>query len=347
MSRSRDFGAAASSLAAPSSANNGYAYVVDTTQSSGWNLSPYNNFNWLINGAADHWQRGTTWTADLKFIADRWFWCDTSGGGQSTDVPAGQGFKYSMSFSNSATGHYPRLDYYMHSDDAAFLAGKVVTFSFWAKNGGGTAQFSFEHQYPTTANNFGGAVNNLGGATLASTNNFSTLWQKYSVTFTVDSSAATQGLLLHIFRTTESASTTLATGFKLELGSVATSFIRNGGDRNGELLKCQAYYQRIGGETGYQKIGWGLVIATNSVQAIYFPSVSFRVAPTATPDFSNLGFYNYTANYPVTGISYDQSTTRSVSVNLTTAGSPTLGTVGHWQCQGSLAGYFALSAEVR
>ena len=347
MSRSRDFGAAAGSLAAPSSSYNGYAHVVDTTQSSGWNLSPYNNFNWLINGAADHWQRGTTWTADLKFIADRWFWCDTSGGGQSTDVPSGQGFKYSMSFSNSATGHYPRIDYYMHSDDAIFLAGKVVTLSFWAKNVSGTAGFYQEQQIPTTANTFSGAVNNLGGATFASPGNFSTSWQKYSTTFTVDATAATNGLLVHVFRDLSSASSTLITGLKMELGPVATPFTRNGGDRNGELLKCYTYYQRKTVNTSFARFASGQTNTTTTSYPIINMVVPLRSAPISTPEFSNLGLWDGTSVLAVTNLTVAESSPFAITCVATVASGLTINRPTDLLANNSTGAYIAFSAEVR
>lgn len=276
MSRSRDFGSAAGSLAAPSSANNGYSYVVDTTQASGWNVAPNTNPNWLINGGAEIWQRGTTWTADNKFIADRWFWSDTSVGGQSSDVPSGQGFSSSMYFAHTATGHYPRIDYYMPSEEAIFLAGKTVTMSFWAKNNSaGTAGFYGEQQIPTSANVFGGGVNNLGGPTFAAPSSFSTSWQKYTWTFVVNATAATNGLLLHVFRDTSSASSTLVTGLKLELGSVATPFVRYGQNYTGEFIACQRYFQLMP-PTYVQALSAG------SAGFNWYPSIPMRTTPALT-----------------------------------------------------------------
>jgi hypothetical protein len=274
MTRSRDFGAAASSLAAPSSANNGYNHVVDTTQASGWNFSPDANFNWFINGAADYWQRATTWTADNKFLADRWYWTGTNGGGRSTDVPDNQGFKYSMSFAGLANV-YPRVSYMIHSDDAAFLAGKTVTISFWAKNVSGSAVFYGEYQIPSTANTFQSTVNGGGSKTFAGAGAMSTSWQYYTWTFTFLSTIATQGVTINMVRDTASASSTLITGFKMELGSVATPFTRNGGDVAGELIKCQRYYQVLPTSI--------LLRGNSSSSATYewFPPVTMRRAPTA------------------------------------------------------------------
>jgi hypothetical protein len=157
--------------------------------------------NYFINGGMDFWQRGTSFSGSsgsVLNLADRWKSYDISSTSRSTDVPTGQGFQYSISFSAAAGGSYPRLQYRMPSEEAAFLAGKTVTFSFWAKNGAGTAMFFAEQQIPTTANAFDGATNNLGGSTFATSGNFSTSWQKYTWTTTVHSTTATNGMTFHI-----------------------------------------------------------------------------------------------------------------------------------------------------
>jgi hypothetical protein len=210
--------------------------------------------NYFINGGMDFWQRGTTFTGSsgsVLNLADRWKSYDISSTSRSTDVPTGQGFQYSISFSAAAGGSYPRLQYRMPSEEAVFLAGKTVTFSFWAKNGGGTATFFAEQQIPTTANSFDGNTTNLGGTTFATSGNFSTSWQKYTWTTTVHSTTATNGMTFHLVRDPSSASTTLITGLKMELGNQATPFTRAGLNIAGELAACQRYYYRIYAEHTY------------------------------------------------------------------------------------------------
>ena len=283
MSRSRDFGSAAGSLAAPSSSYNGYAHVVDTTQSSGWNLSPYNNFNWFVNGGLDYWQRGTTFVADSKFIADRWYLTGaTTGGGQSTDVPTNQGLTYSLSLVATTGSNYPRMAYYMPANEAAFLATKTVTLSFWAKSVSGTSILYVEQQTPTSANVFNVAANGWGSKLMWNSGSPVTSWQYYTWTFVVNAAAATNGLTINFVRGTDSGSSTLFAGMKLELGSVATPFSRSGYDLQGELQKCQRYYHstlQYNNGPEWTGIGYGnYQIAGKSM----FP-VTMRTTPTITP----------------------------------------------------------------
>jgi hypothetical protein len=258
--------------------------------------------NYFINGGMDFWQRGTTFTGSsgsVLNLADRWKSYDISSTSRSTDVPTGQGFQYSISFSAAAGGSYPRLQYRMHSEDAVFLAGKTVTFSFWAKNGGGTAMFFAEQQIPTTANSFDGNTTNLGGATFATSGNFSTSWQKYTWTTTVHSTTATNGMTFHLVRDPSSASTTLITGLKMELGNQATPFTRAGGTLAGELAACQRYFVRYSqnsaiGNTMYFASG-NAISTTRAMVSIPVP-VNLRTIPSLSKT-SGVALYNQGSNY--------------------------------------------------
>jgi hypothetical protein len=256
--------------------------------------------NYFINGGMDFWQRGTTFTGSsgsVLNLADRWKSYDISSTSRSTDVPTGQGFQYSISFSAAAGGSYPRLQYRMHSEDAVFLAGKTVTFSFWAKNGAGTASFFSEQQIPTTANAFDGATTNLGGSTFAISGNFSTSWQKYTWTTTVHSTTATNGMTFHLVRDPSSASTTLITGLKMELGNQATPFTRAGLTLAGELAECQRYYEKsfpvdVTPSNGLFYAGGLATIMYSDLWALEGLTIPFKVAKRTTP---SIVFYGATS----------------------------------------------------
>ena len=267
--------------------------------------------NYFINGGMDFWQRGTTFSGANSSsinLADRWKSYDISSTSRSTDVPDGQGFQYSISFSAPITVSYPRLQYRMPSEEAAFLAGKTVTFSFWAKNGGGTANLFVEQQVPSSPNAFDGATNNLGGITLATTGNFSTSWQKYTWTTTVHPTTATNGMTFHIVRPPSSASTTLITGLKMELGNQATPFTRAGDTLAGEFIACQRYYQVLGALYGY-------ALSSDAIQGIVASS-PMRGNPSITLTTST----PY-AESPI-------NVTARNGVNSTTVGSPDVNKYG-------------------
>ena len=304
--------------------------------------------NYFINGGMDFWQRGTTFTGSSGsqvYLADRWKSYDISSTSRSTDVPTGQGFQYSISFSAAAGGSYPRLQYRMPSEEAAFLAGKTVTFSFWAKNGAGTAMFFAEQQIPTTANAFDGATTNLGGSTFATSGNFSTSWQKYTWTTTVHSTTATNGMTFHLVRDPSSASTTLITGLKMELGNQATPFTRAGGTLAGELAACHRYYIKKSPtiSDGYYAVM--MVVNTTSTAMTNFtlPAV-MRTRPTVA--FSGLSFlYGAGSNIAISSInSYSDQLSGSLGMYLNLASASTLGSTGF--IYGSNSSYIEFSAEL-
>ena len=274
--------------------------------------------NYFINGGMDFWQRGTSFSGSsgsVLNLADRWKSYDISSTSRSTDVPAGQGFQYSISFSAAAGGSYPRLQYRMPSEEAAFLAGKTVTFSFWAKNGAGTASFFSEQQIPTTANSFDGATNNLGGSTFATSGNFSTSWQKYTWTTTVHSTTATNGMTFHLVRDPSSASTTLVTGLKMELGNQATPFTRAGVTLAGELAACQRYYYQT---DSYVTGSYSSYNTGNFISSSFNFPVTMRATPSVLVVSDSASNANKMTQYPLGGSAVNNITPPSAVILKTT-----------------------------
>ena len=266
MSRSRDFGAAAGSLAAPSSSYNGYAHVVDTTQASGWNFAgtSYAGKNLIINGGMDFWSRGTTFNPPQTtnvYIADRWFpWSNYTGTSsitisrQASDLP---GFQYFMRHqrpqgTTQASSIY--LNTALETVNCIPYAGKPVTLSFYARCGSGyTGGISayVGSGTGTDQNSIGGFTGNLNlinttTPNLTSTGGIINGWQRYISNGTVPSNS-TQLCVVFYYGTAGTASANEyidITGVQLELGNVATPFSRAGGSIGGELALCQRYFEK-------------------------------------------------------------------------------------------------------
>jgi hypothetical protein len=205
------------------------------------NTSNFAAKNWFLNGACDFWQRGTSYSGAQTnlYLMDRWFGINVSAVSRSTDVPTDTNFQYSLSFGHS-TASYPLVCYRMPSEESRFLAGKVVTLSFWAKNVTGTSVLYGEMLTPSANNNFG-TLTNLGGVGVFSYAPSSS-WVRYSSTFTVTADSL-RGLEFRIVRDAASAATTLVTGMQLEIGRAVTGFQRRSGDYATELAACQRYYE--------------------------------------------------------------------------------------------------------
>ena len=230
-----------------SAPDKGEGLIFDGTS---WVNSTQQSYNYLINGAFDFWQRGTSSTASAVYLADRWYHnraAGTSTVSQSTDVPAGYIAKYSLSFA-STSGTNPGIYQYIESSNALQFAGKKVTISIWAKSTVGTGGLSWQSSYPTTVDDWTTPISDNSGVFAASMTVGT--WTRYTASFTTNA-LATRGYRFRIYRdVTTTSTTTLYTGAQLELGGIATPFRRNAASIQGELDACLRYYENYNSTTG-------------------------------------------------------------------------------------------------
>ena len=251
--------------------------------------------NYIINGAFDVWQRGTSFSAGaVAYSADRWVSGRASSAAgstlsRSTDVPAN--FTYSSKMQrdsgNSATN---ALSYTHRFEDAGIeLAGKEVTVSFYAKAGADfsgsdlrVTQFSSSADWSAISfasdGTFAGA--NPDFSSNNTTRSITTSWQRLTYTFTVD---ATANSLLLAFRFTPTGTagaddSVYITGVQLEAGGVATPFKRNAPSLQGELAACQRYYWQISNSAVPSAFGY--VRTSTTVRSLIPTPVQMRTAPT-------------------------------------------------------------------
>lgn len=245
--------------------------------------------NYIINGAFDIWQRGTTSSTTAQYLADRWRHTRSVGTitvSRSTTVPSNVGVQYSLSFDNPS-GTAPTLTQRIESFDAIQFAGKQVTLSIWARSSAGTSGLSWITAYPTAVDNWTSETSDQTGVFVASDGTSATsmplnTWIRYTATFTVPS-AATVGYAVKIYRNSAATSTTtLYAGAQLELGSVATPFRRSAPTNQAELAACQRYYQRIVAKQAYAFFGTGVY---NTSTAFFLP-IHLPVELRTTPAFS-------------------------------------------------------------
>jgi hypothetical protein len=286
--------------------------------------------NVVINGGFDVWQRGTSFTVNNNVIytTDRWILLSTNTGGnvvasQQAFTPGSApvvGYEGSFFLRNTATSPTgASFNVWQHKiEDVRTLAGQTVTLSFWAKADSSRTVFSQFFQ------NFG-----TGGSTEVYTGtsypySLSTVWQRFTTTLTMPSiSGKTVGpassLRLEFVLPINVSSTIDIWGVQLELGSSATTFSRAGGDIQGELAKCQRYYQRMSGA------GSGVIGSKNNGTTTYFIvplKVNMRAAPSMTSSAVGdlaLSSLNGSTTYPATSFSTNRSSTWSASFGLTQA----------------------------
>jgi hypothetical protein len=277
----------------------GSTLVADSSASTGLRWQSANNFNGVINGGADIWQRGTSFNSDGNnfYTADRWNAFRAAVGlTVSRQTASLEGFQYSIRLqrvSGNTSTAINYLQYNLETDDSVKYANKTVTLSFWARAG---ANYSPTSSLLSVVANSGTGTNQkiLDGFTGASsfvnsTATLTTSWQRFTYTGTVNSNANQIGFY---FAATPvgTASTNdwfEITGVQLEFGSVATAFKRAGNTLAGELAACQRYYYRSSNGQSYANFGLGIVENATTLDLNFVLPVTMRTVPSSV-DFASL-----------------------------------------------------------
>jgi hypothetical protein len=187
------------------------------------------------------------------------------------------------------------------------FAGQTVTLSFWAKATSGTPKIGWY-----ALQNFGSGGSSAAAAYAGYTENLSSSWARYSITYAVPSisgktigtsssfdnylmvsdGAGTQGIQNNTFQ---------IWGVQIENGSTATAFQTATGTIQGELAACQRYYWRatLAADclTGFE----GAAYSTTAVYGIMNAKVTMRTTPTSL-DYSNVRITDALTNYTITNL---------------------------------------------
>ena len=280
--------------------NDGETLVADSSTSTGLNYKPLDaaGKNAVINGGFDIWQRGTSFTADGSYTADRWR-LEESGAtatvtqqsftvGQ-TDVPNNP--KYFLRLAVTTGDNACRIVNVI--EDVTTFSGQTITISFWAKGtnpAGGSLEVFFRQSF--------GSGGSTEVATLAGSITLTSSWQRFTKTLAVPSvSGKTVGagnswqidVRQPIADTGAAAWTLDLSNVQAELGSTATAFQTATGTIQGELAACQRYYEKsfnvataptTAAQQGYFT---GKVSSNTVANEERYGFVSFKVSKRGTP----------------------------------------------------------------
>ena len=350
--------------------NNGESLVADSSTSTGlrYQGSMAAAKNFVNNGGFDIWQRGTSIAAianDQAYTADRWKELNNAGlstysrqaTGDTTNLPFVQYcMRVQRNSGQTATGVI-YVTQSLESVNSIPLAGRTVTFSFYARAGSNYSATS--NILSVTVNSGTGTDQNInqgftGSASVVSQNaTLTTSWQRFTYTGSVASTATQLGYFFS-YTPTGTASTNdyfEVTGVQLELGSVATTFMRQGGSIQGELAACQRYYWRNTPGTNYGTYGVGVAGSTTNAYIPIALPVSMRVVPTSIDipsSVSNLQLTNWgTTSWTPSAIAISDSTFNTVLLNVTTTSLVTGQAVVIRNNNGTTSSYFlGASAEL-
>jgi hypothetical protein len=237
--------------------------------------------NYVINGAFDVWQRGTTISGSIAgYFADRWrTFSSLQDPAQVTDAP--EGFAYAAKLRRNSGSAAP-AEQRIESKDAVSLVGKTVVLSVYAKEvvaNGRTLSLSI--WYPDATDDWAtqtAIVNSIVGT-------LSTSWQRFEITATIPAEGI-RGLKV-VVAPNGASQDFYITGVQLEAGSIATPFKRHAPSLQGELAACQRYCQVLDlNADGFDPVGNGHVFSTTQA-LVAFPT---KVMPRKfSPNFVTFG----------------------------------------------------------
>lgn len=253
-------------------------------------------FNYLINGAFDIWQRGTSFTS-TTYGADRWFHpiSNATVSQETLDLPAG--FRYGIKYVTTGTG-FSQFNQAIERDTVIGLRGKTVTVSGWIKiSGSYVGNWISQALYSNSTDAYASTTTLVPGSNKNVATAATTTWTRFTNTFVVPSDAI--GLRIENIPDAQSGAgvTVRMTGLQLEEGTVATPFRRNQPNIQAELAACQRYYRRsyiyaAGATGGSNGDAW--------IVAVQF-SVPMRIAPIVAW-ISGGTAMDGTADKPITGL---------------------------------------------
>ena len=288
--------------------------------------TPFSNKNYIIIGAMQIAQRGTSSTSNGFGSLDRWY--NNLSGGSTT-------FSQETNSNPSETGgiqKYARLNVSSSSDytgisqkieDVTSVPAGTVTLSFYAK---GTAPAGGLYVY--TTQDFGtGGSSDVDGTPVLITSSLTSSWVRYTAQISVgslDGKTINAGSFFQVTISQGSNSSSTAydlniTGVQLEVGDTATSFeLRSFGD---ELARCQRFYCKsynhdvAPGTNTMVGSKWGRNYDPTDSRSANVVAVSFPVTMRDTPTVTFRGVHTGDTGKWTTGANNPDASNTDMTVN--------------------------------
>jgi hypothetical protein len=293
--------------------------------------------NVALNGAFNVWQRGTSFTPNGAYTADRYlFYRDGAGATLTVSQQAltpgsisGYDSPYFLRAAQSVAGTGGTYNVFSNRiENVQTLAGQSVTISFWAKaDATRTLGTNFIQNFGTG----GSSATYTAGTTMSLT----TSWVRYSTTVTAPSiSGKTVGtgsyVDIRFDMPVNSTFTIDIWGVQVEAGSTATNFQTATGTLQGELAACQRYYYRwVTNGVSTAWAGTGMVYNTTTALIYMRLPITMRTNPGNLETSGTASDYRVLNPAGGTGCSavpvIDTSHYETPLVKFTTAGSLTAG----------------------
>lgn len=249
----------------------------------------YAQYNKLINGNFDVWQRGTSFTystAGNRYTADRWrhtINSITSGSvtiaQNSIHIPVGSMYSMELNY-GSAVNAADNITQILETKDVQKLRGKKVTLSFQAKVLSGTLATNAVIQDGTDTDAFPSTSTTNDTLTVNLTSSF----QTFTLTHTVQSGA--NAMAVRLFNTTKTGFTGVIyiSQVQVNVGDQALPFQPRSFSE--ELALCLRYYEKsynLADAPGASTTTGSIWVDSNGSSSMILPSVNFKVRKRTNP----------------------------------------------------------------
>lgn len=228
---------------------------------SGFN---YGFRNAIINGGFDIWQRGTTFTANNVYTADRWWFVNDGVGATSVDRVAADsalipGCEYFLRMTRTSGTNRWTVGTNLETSVVKKFKGKTVTLSYWLRKGSSlTADTGVVLKTASAEAKYNSTVDSS-SLTITAAQLSTSTFTKFTQTLTIPAGSTALGLAVEIEVKSQAGAANAFLDIamvQLEEGAVATPFEQR--PIGIELALCQRYYQIIpffgvavnGGEMG-------------------------------------------------------------------------------------------------
>ena len=264
--------------------NNGESLVADSSTSTGLRYTAGTvQINPVLNSAMQCWQRGTSFTTNSTYTADRWYYVSASNNatisrqttGDTTNLPFIQYCARVQRNSGSTAIGDISLTQSMESINSIPFAGKTITLSFYARVGanysGGASGFISQVRSGTGTDQNLAAGYTGSNSFISNTQSLTTTWTRYSYTGTVPTTATEIGIYTGYTPSGTAGANDYyeVTGVQIDIGNVALPFRTNGATLQGELAACQRYYERFADTTSINaRFGNGQAESTTKIKIL-------------------------------------------------------------------------------
>jgi hypothetical protein len=322
--------------------------------------------NRVLNSNFSVWQRGTSIAvaaAAKTYTADR-FWGARGGAvagatvsrqatGDTTNLANIQYCARVQRDSGNTSTQYITLSTDFETVNSIPLAGKTVTFSFYARAGANfsAASNAFNFSVVTGTGTDQSISSGYTGQTTAfsGTATLTTTWQRFTFTGAIGATATQIGLQPYYTPVGTAGANDYfeITGVQLEVANTASPYAPNTSTYQAELAACQRYYYRNTGGNAYSTCAAGFGVTTTEASIIVTNPVQMRVTPTSA-DYSTLRVTEYVSySGAVTSLTVSaESSPLVVRINAGVASGIVKGTPYALTNSNSTTAYFGLNAEL-